>query len=347
MEFTALEIANFVEGTIEGNPKTKVNNFAGIEDAEEGCLSFMANPKYEDHLYTTKASVLIIADDLRLRHPIEASLIRVPDPYLAFSRLLEEYNSRAKEIKGRIAKMAYVDPSANLGDNVYVGEMAFIGENATIAKNVQIHPHAYVGNEVEIGEGTIINSGVKIYHQCKIGSNCIIHSGTVIGSDGFGFAPQEDGTFQKVPQIGNVEIGNEVEIGSNCCIDRATMGSTQIKDGVKLDNLIQVAHNVIIEENTVIAALTGISGSTEIGKNCMIGGQVGFVGHISIAPGSKINAQSGVTKTIKKPNMAWNGVPAREFKESYKSYAEIKQIGYLMDSVKKLKKEIEELKTKS
>ncbi len=340
MEFTVKEIADFVNGTVEGNPQTVVKDFARIEHAQEGCLSFMANPKYEPHLYTTKASVLIIADDLELKHPIAASLIRVPDPYSAFSMLLEEYSRRNNGKPVGIEPLSYIHESATYGEDLYLGPFAYVGKNVRLGRGVQIHAQAYIGDDVVIGDNTIVHSGVKIYHQCQLGADCIIHAGTVIGSDGFGFAPQADGTFQKVPQIGNVVVGDEVEIGSNCSIDRATMGSTVIKNGVKLDNLIQIAHNVIIEENTVIAAQTGISGSTQIGKNCMIGGQVGFVGHIQIAKGSKINAQSGVAKSIKKPNTAWNGSPAREFRQSYKTMAHINQIPALKEQIKQLEAQV-------
>ena len=344
MEYTAQQIASFINGTVEGNPQTTIHNVAGIEQAEEGYLSFMANPKYEPHLYTTRASVLIVADDLQLKHPIAAALIRVPDPYSAFSKLLEEYSKQTVPQAKGIHDLAFVDDSARCGDGIYVGPHACVAANVVLGDGVQIHAQAFVGEGTTIGAGTVIHPGAKIYHKCEIGANCIIHAGTIIGSDGFGFAPQSDGTFQKIPQIGNVIIGDEVEIGSNCSIDRATIGSTVIKDGVKLDNLIQVAHNVVIEENTVIAAQTGISGSTKIGKNCMIGGQVGFVGHIVVADGSKINAQSGVAKSIKNPNTAWNGTPARGFRESYKTMAHIRQIPNISDEVKALKLELEALK---
>ncbi len=346
MEFTAQEIANFVEGTIEGNPKAVVRNFARIEQAQKGCLSFMANPKYEDHLYTTEASVLIVADNLELKHPIAASLVRVPDPYAAFAKLLEEYNLQITKAPTGISQAAIYDDTIICGNDVYIGPLAYIGKDVILEEGVQIHPQAYIGDNVRVGKNTIVHTGVKIYHQCQVGSNCILHASTVIGSDGFGFAPKKDGSFKKIPQIGNVIIGNDVEIGSNCSVDRATMGSTVIKDGVKLDNLIQVAHNVIIEENTVIAAQTGISGSTEIGPNCMIGGQVGFVGHIKIAKGSKINAQSGVTKNITKVNSAWNGTPAREFRESYKTMAHVQQIPQLKEQIKMLQAQLYALKEK-
>lgn len=344
MELTAQQIAELLDGTVDGDPKASVHTIAKIEQAQVGSLSFLANPKYESFLYTTQASVLIVPETLVLKNPIAASLVRVPNPYLAFSELLHTVDQmhNGQHSKG-IDSQSFIADCATCEEGLYVGAFAYIGKQVKLGKNVKIHPQAYIGPNVEIGDNTIIYAGVKVYKNCKIGSDCIIHSGTIVGSDGFGFAPQNDGTFQKVPQIGNVIIGNKVEIGSNSCIDRATFGSTIIKDGVKLDNLIQVAHNVVIEENTVIAAQTGISGSTQIGKNCMVGGQVGFVGHISIAEGSKINAQSGVSKTIKEKGKSWNGTPATHFRESYKTMAQVRQLPQLEARVKELENLVKEL----
>ena len=337
MEFTAQQIAELVGGTVEGNPKASVHTIAKIEQAEVGSLSFLANPKYEAFLYTTQASILIVPKDLVLKNPIAASLVRVANPYLAFSELLDTVDRiHNSEALAGVQEDAFVADCATCGEDAYVGAFAYVSENVKLGKNVKIHPQAYIGKNVEIGDNTTIHAGVKVYKNCKIGENCIIHSGTIVGSDGFGFAPQTDGTFKKVPQIGNVIIENNVEIGSNSCIDRATFGSTILKSGVKLDNLIQVAHNVVIEENTVIAAQTGISGSTKIGKNCMVGGQVGFVGHIVVADGSKINAKSGISKNIKEKGKSWNGVPAQEFRASYKTLAHIRRIPQLEKRIKEL-----------
>jgi len=344
MELTAQQIAELLDGTVDGDPQASVHTIAKIEQAKVGSLSFLANPKYEPFLYTTEASVLIVPETLVLKNPIAASLVRVPNPYLAFSELLSTVDQmhNGTPHKG-IDPQSFIADCVSCEESLYVGAFAYIGEKAKLGKNVEIHPQAYIGPNVEIGDNTIIYAGVKVYKNCKIGADCIIHSGTIVGSDGFGFAPQSDGTFQKVPQIGNVVIGNKVEIGSNSCIDRATFGSTVLKDGVKLDNLIQVAHNVIIEENTVIAAQTGISGSTQIGKNCMVGGQVGFVGHISVAEGSKINAKSGVSKDIKEKGKSWNGTPATNFRESYKTMAQVRQLPKLEARVKELENLVKQL----
>lgn len=320
MKYSSAELANLLNGKLEGDEKIIISQPARIEDAREGEVSFIANPKYTEFAYTTKASLLVVPTDLVFEKKINCALIRVADSYSSFGKILQLFNVVAEEKTG-VEQFSFVDYSAKLAENTYVGSFAYIGKNVTVGKNSKVYPHAFIGDGCVIGENTIIFSGVKIYHNCVVGNHVIIHSGVVIGSDGFGFAPQKDGSFAKVPQLGNVIIENDVEIGSNTTIDRATMGSTKICHGVKLDNLVQIAHNVEIGEHTVIAAQTGVSGSTKIGKHCMIGGQVGFVGHITIADGTKINAQSGISKSITEPGKAWNGAPAFNYNDSLRSYS--------------------------
>lgn len=321
MQFSAEQIAGIIKGKIEGDAGAVVSSFGKIEEAGKGQLSFLANPKYEDHLYTTQASIIIINDILELRQPVGATLIRVPDAYSAFAVLLDKYQQiRTQHLSG-IEQPSFIHATAKTGNNIYLGAFAYLGENVVIGDDVKIFPNAYIGNNVSIGAGSIIHPGVKIYRDCIIGKEVVIHAGTVIGSDGFGFAPQADGSFRKVPQIGNVVVEDNVEIGANAAIDRATIGSTIIRSGSKLDNLIQVAHNVEVGNNTVIAAQAGVSGSTKIGNNVMIGGQAGIVGHIQIADGTRINAQSGVSKSIKTPNTAVTGTPAYDYASSLRSQA--------------------------
>ena len=307
MQFSAAQIATLINGNVEGDPSSAVVSFAKIEEAENGQLAFLANPKYEDYLYTTKASVIIVNESLEIRPGLNATLIRVPDAYSAFALLLRKYQQMKTQQLTGIQQPSYISPSAKIGENVFIGAFAYIGDHAEIADNAKIFPQAFIGNNAKIGQNTIVHPGVKVYHDCVIGKNVTIHAGTVIGSDGFGFAPQSDGTYKKVPQIGNVIVEDHVEIGANACIDRATMGSTVIHSGAKLDNLIQIAHNVEVGQHTVIAAQAGVSGSTKIGNNVMIGGQAGIVGHIYIADGARINAQSGVSKSITSPNSAVTG----------------------------------------
>lgn len=299
MKINADRIAQLIDGKVEGKGNVEVSSFGKIEEAQQEQLTFFANPKYEEFLYTTKASIVIINDNYELKQPVDATLIRVPDAYIAFAKLLQKYQELAKGRLTGIQQPSYIDGSAKFGENVFVGAFTYIGENAVIGNNVKLYPGVYIGNDVTIGNNTILHPGVKIYFGCCIGSNVTIHAGTVVGGDGFGFAPQDDGSYKKVPQIGNVIIEDNVEIGSNSTIDRATVGSTIIHKGTKLDNLIQIAHNVEVGSDTVIAAQSGVSGSTKIGNNVMIGGQVGIVGHLQIADGAKINAQSGVSKSIK------------------------------------------------
>jgi len=318
MQFSAHQIATLVNGSLEGNPDVMVEQLAKIEEASSGCLSFLSNPKYEQYLYTTKASVIIVNEDLKLDRPIECTLIRVKNAYSAFSTLLELYNKMRLDNVG-IEQPAFIHPSAKIGKDVYIGAFAYIDRDAVIGDHAKIYPHVYIGDKVRVGNHTTLFPGVSVYFDCVIGERVIIHSGTVIGSDGFGFAPQEDGTYSKISQIGNVVIEDDVEIGANTVIDRATMGSTIIRQGVKLDNLIQVAHNVEIGKNTVIAAQSGISGSTKIGENAVIGGQVGIVGHISIANGTQIQAQSGVNRTIGEEGKKWSGSPAGPYNAQMRS----------------------------
>jgi len=321
MEFSAAQIAMLIQASVEGNPEATVRDFGKIEEAREGQLAFLANPKYEDYLYTTKASIIIINESLQLKAPVSATLLRVPDAYSAFASLLGKYQEMMTHQLSGKQEPSYVAATAKMGENCFIGAFAYIGENVKLGNNVKIFPHVFIGDNVTIGDNCIFHPGVKIYHSCRVGNNVTIHAGSVIGSDGFGFAPQADGSFKKVPQIGNVVIEDQVEIGANATIDRATMGSTLVKKGAKLDNLIQVAHNVEVGYNTVIAAQAGVSGSTKIGNNVMIGGQAGIVGHIQIADGTRINAQSGVSKTIKTPNTAVTGSPAFDYTSALRSQA--------------------------
>ena len=343
MQFTAQQIAMLVSGTIEGNPDTTVNSFGKIEEAVAGQLSFLANPKYQDYLYTTKASLVIVNENLQLQKNITATLVRVKDAYSAFATLLTTYqNLKAQQKKG-IETPSHIASSATLGTDVFVGAFAYIGEKVTIGNNTKIFPGAYIAENVSIGNNTTIHAGVKIYEDCIIGNDVVIHAGTVIGSDGFGFAPQPDGSYQKVPQIGNVIIEDQVEIGANTTIDRATMGSTIIKKGVKLDNLIQIAHNVEIGSQTVIAAQTGISGSTKLGQKIMIGGQAGIAGHLTIANGVKIAGMAGVTKNLDGEGKSYAGFPAEDAKQSLKAQVYTRQLPDLEKRVKELEKLLAEL----
>ncbi len=344
MQFTALQIATLIKGTLEGNPEVKVSKVSKIEEAIEGSLSFVANPKYEEYLYSSKASVIIVNESLKLAAPVSATLIRVADAYMAFALLLEKYNEMVSNAgKNGIEQPSYVSKTASIGKDVYIAAFAYIGENVIIGDRVKIYPGCYIGDNVVINEDSVLYSGVKIYNECSVGSRVFIHSGCVIGGDGFGFAPLNNGSYKKVPQIGNVIIEDDVEIGANTTIDRATMGSTYIRKGVKLDNLIQIAHNVDIGENTVIAAQTGVSGSTKIGKNCVIGGQVGIVGHIHIADGTKINAQSGLSKSVLEANQALNGSPAFDYKSSLRSQAVFRNLPELNQRIMKLEETIAQL----
>jgi UDP-3-O-[3-hydroxymyristoyl] glucosamine N-acyltransferase len=345
MEFTAKQIADLINGTIEGDPNETVSSFGKLEEATSGQLAFLANPKYEDFLYSTNASIIIVNNTLEIEKELSATLIRVPDAYSSFAVILTTYSEMAKANLTGIEQPSAIDPTVKMGENIYVGAFTYIGRNAVIGNNVKLYPQVYIGNNVTIGNDTTLSPGVKIHHDCIIGSKVIIHAGSVIGGDGFGFAPQTDGSFKKVPQIGNVVVEDNVEIGANTTIDRATIGSTIIKCGAKLDNLIQIAHNVEIGNNTVIAAQSGVSGSARIGRNVMIGGQAGIVGHIQIADGSKINAQSGVAKSIKTPNTAVTGSPAYDYGQALRSQILSRNLPELEKRVKELELMIERLKS--
>jgi UDP-3-O-[3-hydroxymyristoyl] glucosamine N-acyltransferase len=343
MQFSAAQIAQIIGGTVEGNAEICVSSFGKIEEATAGQLAFLANPKYEEYLYSTKADIIILNESQILKEPITATLIRVADAYSAFALLLRQYERLQGQQMLGIQEPVYIHASAKKGENIFIGAFAYIGENVVIGNSVKIYPNAYIGNNVTIGEKTVIHPGVKIYHDCFIGSRVVIHAGTVVGGDGFGFAPQPDGSFKKIPQLGNVIIEDYVEIGSNSTIDRATMGSTVIKAGAKLDNLLQIAHNVEIGNNTVIAAQSGVSGSTKIGNNVMIGGQVGIVGHLIIADGSKINAQSGVSKSMKTPGQVVTGSPAHDFTAALRSQALLRKLPELEKRVKELEELVKRL----
>jgi UDP-3-O-[3-hydroxymyristoyl] glucosamine N-acyltransferase len=343
MQFSAAQIAGLIDGKVEGDPEVTVDSFGKIEEARPGQLAFLANPKYEDHLYTTGASVILVNESQSLKEKIKATLIRVPDAYLAFAGLLSKYQEMLKQQLTGIQEPSYISKSAVLGEQVFIGAFAYVGEQVKIGNNVKVYPQVYLGDSVVIGDDTTILPGAKIYADCVIGKRVLIHGGCIIGSDGFGFAPQPDGSFKKIPQMGNVVVEDDVEIGANTTIDRATIGSTRIHSGAKLDNLIQIAHNVEIGNNTVIAAQSGVSGSTKLGKNVMVGGQAGIVGHIHIADGSKINAQSGVTKSIKSPNSAVTGSPAYDYTSALRSQVASRHLPDYEKRLKELEKKIERL----
>jgi UDP-3-O-[3-hydroxymyristoyl] glucosamine N-acyltransferase len=345
MEFDAATIAGFLKGEIVGDPSVKVNTVAKIEEGHAGALSFLANPKYENYIYTTGSSVVLVNKSFTPSSSVKATLIRVDDAYEAFASLLRLVDG-ARPRKTGIHPTAVIEPSAKVGDDVYIGAHAYIGEYAVIGNGCSVFPNVYVGDNCKIGKNSTLNPSVTVYRECIIGDNCIIHAGTVIGSDGFGFAPQSENEYMKIPQLGNVILEDNVEIGANVTIDRATMGSTIIRKGVKLDNLIQIAHNVEVGENTVMAAQTGISGSTKIGRNCMFGGQVGIAGHLKIANGTKIGAQAGIAGDVKQENSAIIGSPAIDFKQFLKSSVVFKKLPELKTEVEKLQKEVESLKKK-
>ena len=335
MTFPASQIALLINGKVAGNPDVAVSAFGKIEEAQEGQLTFFANPKYEDYLYSTKASVIIINEAYDLKQKVNATLIKVPDAYTAFATLLGKYQEIMQQQLTGIQEPSYISRTAKYGQQVFIGAFAFLGENVTVGNNTKIFPNVYLGDQVTVGDNTIIHPGVKIYHGCKIGSNVIIHAGTVIGSDGFGFAPEADGSLQKVPQIGNVVVEDNVEIGANATIDRATMGSTIIKSGAKLDNLIQIAHNVEVGHSTVIAAQAGISGSTKIGNGVMIGGQAGLAGHLHVGDGAKINAQAGLGKSLK-PGAAVTSSPAYDYGQAIRSQAVARTLPEMEKRIKEL-----------
>lgn len=342
MTFSAAQIAHIVNGTVEGDAAASVDSFGKIEDAKEGQLAFFANPKYEEFLYSTKASVIIINSAYQLKQDVTASLIRVPDAYTAFATLLSKYQEMMQKQLTGIQQPNYIAKTASYGQNIFIGAFAYLGEHVKIGDNSKIYPNAYIGDNVSIGDHSIIHPGVKIYQDCKVGNHVTIHAGAVIGSDGFGFAQQADGGFQKVPQIGNVVIEDRVEIGANTTIDRATIGSTIIRSGAKLDNLIQIAHNVEVGSDTVIAAQAGVSGSTKIGAGVMIGGQAGIVGHIQLGDGAKVNAQSGVSKSID-AGKAVTGSPASDYTAALRSQAIARNLPEMEKRIKQLEALVKQL----
>ena len=340
MKFTANQIAGILEGDIEGNPEVEVFKLSKIEEGTEGSLTFLANPKYTSYIYSTKASVTIVNKTFVAEENLSTTLIKVDDAYKSFSKLLEYYN-QVKLNKTGIDKPVFISESAEYGENIYIGAFTYIGDNVSIGNNVKIYPNVYIGDNVKIADNVIVFAGAKIYSETVIGNNCVIHSGSIIGADGFGFAPNEKGEYQKVPQTGNVIVEDNVDIGAGTTIDRATLGSTIIRKGVKLDNQIQIAHNVEIDENTVIAAQTGIAGSTKIGKNCMIGGQVGIVGHIVIGDRVRIQAQSGIGRNVKDDEVL-QGSPALNYGDYNKSYVYFKNLPKLANSIQNIEKKIKE-----
>jgi len=344
MNFTAENIASFLNGEVIGDSKIEVSNVTKIEEGEKGTLSFLANPKYENYIYTTQSSIVLVNKTFKPQKKLNCTLIKVEDAYKAFASLLEMYEQGKQQRFVGVSDMSSIQKNVKLGENIYIGEFAVISNNSKIADNVKIHPQVFIGENVEIGENTIIFPGVRIYDECKIGSDCIIHSGVVIGSDGFGFAPQADGEHQKIPQIGNVIIEDLVEIGANTTIDCATLGSTIIKRGAKIDNLVQIAHNVEVGERSFIAAQTGVSGSTKIGKQCWVGGQVGFAGHLNIADDVKIGAQAGIANNIKTKGAVLQGTPAIGLMDFQKSSIVFKTLPDLRREVYNLKRELSELK---
>ena len=338
MKFTAEQIAGILEGEVVGNPSTEVFRLSKIEEGTKGSLTFLSNPKYQNYIYSTEASVTIVNKSFEPEQVIKTTLIKVEDAYQAFSKLLEYYN-QVKLMKSGIEQPSVISENVEYGENLYLGSFCYVGKNVKIGSNVKIYPNTFVGDNVTIGDNCILFAGVRVYSETEIGNNCVIHSGTIIGSDGFGFAPHDDGTYSKIPQIGNVILEDNVEIGSCTTVDRATMGSTIIRKGVKLDNQIQIAHNVEIGENTVIAAQTGVAGSTKIGKNCMIGGQVGIAGHITIGDNVRVQAQSGIGKNIKDGEVI-QGSPAFNYGDFSKSYVHFKNLPKIVSDLDDLKKKI-------
>ena len=334
MEFTASQIAGILEGDVEGNPEVAVHKLSKIEEGEAGSLTFLANPKYTPFIYRTEASIIIVNRDFVPDQELKSTLIKVDDAYKSFSKLLAYYNE-VKNTKSGIEAPVFISESASYGEGLYLGAFAYIGNNVTLGANVKIYPNVYIGDNVRIGDNTVVFAGAKIYSETIIGSDCVIHSGVILGADGFGFTPDENGEFTKVPQTGNVVLEDHVDVGAGTTIDRATLGSTVLRRGVKLDNQIQIAHNVEIGEHTVIAAQTGIAGSTKIGKHCMIGGQVGIVGHIAIGDRVKIQAQSGISRNIKDDEVL-QGSPAMNYGDYNKSYVHFRNLPRLVQRIENL-----------
>jgi UDP-3-O-[3-hydroxymyristoyl] glucosamine N-acyltransferase len=339
LKFTAEQIAGILEGTIVGDPNIEVSKLAKIEEGTQGSLTFLANPKYKSYIYSTQASITIVNNDFVPEQSLDTTLIKVDDAYGAFTKLLEYYN-QIKLNKTGIEQPSYISDSAKVGENIYIGSFTYIGDNVKLGDNVKIFPNSFIGDNVVLGDDTIVFSGGKIYSDCVIGNNCVINSGAIIGADGFGFAPNENGEYSKVPQIGNVILEDHVDIGAGTTIDRATLGSTIIRRGVKLDNQIQIAHNVEIGKNTVIAAQTGVAGSTKIGENCQIGGQVGIVGHITIGNNVKIQAQSGIGRHVK-DNEVLQGSPALTYGDYNKSYVYFKNLPKIVKNINEIEKKVD------
>lgn len=345
VEFTAAQIAALLGGKVEGDPEAKVWNVARIEDGAPGMLSFLANPKYIHYLYDTKSTIVLVNEDFEPTEKVTTTMIRVKNAYDSFAQLLAIYQEYTNNKVG-ISEQAFISSDAKYGENCYIGEFAYIGERVKIGQNVKIYPQSYIGDDAVIGDNTVIYAGVKLYAMTHIGKNCIIHAGAVLGADGFGFAPQPDGTYKKIPQIGNVLVGDNVEIGANTTIDRSTMESTKIHDGVKLDNLIQIAHNVEVGENTAMAAQVGISGSTHIGKNCIIAGQAGLSGHLTIADRTIIGPQAGLTKGISTSGKSVLGSPAYDYNKFMKDVVRQRNIDKLEDRIAELEKKLADLLSK-
>jgi len=345
MEFTAQQIADFLGGEIEGNPLVKVNSFSKIEEGKPGTLSFLSNPKYSQYIYESLASIILVNKNFSPEKEIQATLIRVEDAYQSLAILLSLVE-QAKPQKTGISDLAFIAPSAKIGENAYIAPFVYVGENVTIGSNVKLYAQCCVEDGVSVGDNVCLYSGVKIYNDCVIGNNCTLHSGSVIGSDGFGFAPTEDGSYKKIPQMGNVIVEDNVEIGANSIVDRATLGSTIIRKGVKIDNLVQIAHNVEVGSNTVIAAQTGISGSTKLGKQCILAGQVGVAGHLNIADGTIFGAQTGVPNSVKLPNQTLQGYPAIPIMAFHKAAIVHKNLPELQKMIYAMQKKIEELENK-
>ena len=339
MKFTATQIAGILEGEVEGNPQIAVHKLSKIEEGEKGSLTFLANPKYTSYIYSTKASITIVNKDFVPEQTLSTTLIKVEDAYKSFSKLLEYYN-QVKNNKVGIENPSYISDNVSYGEGFYLGAFSYLGNNVTIGDNVKLFPNVFIGDNVKIGNNVIVFAGAKIYSETIVGNNCVIHGGAIIGADGFGFTPNSNGEYSKVPQTGNVILEDNVDVGAGTTIDRATLGSTILRKGVKLDNQIQIAHNVEIGEHTAIAAQTGIAGSTKIGKNCLIGGQVGIVGHITIGDRVKIQAQSGIGRNVKDDEVL-QGSPALNYGEFNKSYVHFKNLPKLVNQISNIEKKVE------
>jgi UDP-3-O-[3-hydroxymyristoyl] glucosamine N-acyltransferase len=349
MKFTVNQVAAMLGGEVRGNGDETIVMLGKIQDAKRGQISFLSNPKYEQYIYTTQATAVIVKKDFVARKELSCILVLVDDPYISFTRLLEEYHKLISFQKSGVEQPSFMAENSTIGKDFYRGAFSYVGSNVRIGDNVKIYPHAFIGDNVVIGNNTIIHSGVKIYADTRIGNNCVIHSGTVIGSDGFGFAPQEDGSYKTIPQLGSVIIEDDVAIGGNTVIDCATLfgDATIIRRGVKLDNLIQIAHNVEVGKNTVIAAQTGISGSSKIGENCMLAGQVGIAGHLVIANNTGLGAQAGVSKSIKEPGRKMMGSPATDVTDYFKSYAVFKKLPDINQRLRELEAKLQNVQTNS